>query len=94
MTPPEMPRDWYRRRLPDGTPRPRLELYAAPLEERHAATRELLDAEAVLDACATAWAATGREEVLGLLVVAMRQHRSACEEYLRAFELTHAEPPP
>ena len=94
MRAPEMPRDWWRRRLPEGMPRPRLELYESTLEERHAATRELVNAEAVVDQCAQAYAVTGREEILGLLVAAMRQHRAASEEYLRAFALTHADPPP
>ena len=85
MTRPAMPAKWWRRMLPDDAPRPKVELYAAPLELRYSATRELLDAQATVESCAEAYAVTGSEEVLALLVAAMRQHRRATLDYLTAF---------
>lgn len=86
MKRPPMPRDWYRRMLPEGTPRPAMELYETPLELRYSATRELLDTQATVEACAEAWAVSGSEEVLGMLIAAMRQHRRAMVSYVEAFE--------
>jgi len=67
-----------------------LHLYPAPVAERMAATAELEWTERAVLRLVELYAQTGREELLALLVDALRQHHHAVVAYRAAF----ASPPP
>jgi len=62
-----------------------LHLYPAPVAERVAATAELESTERAVLCLVDVYAQTGREELLRLLVDALRQHHHAVVAYRQAF---------
>ena len=62
-----------------------LHLYAAPVAERMEATAELEWTERAVLRLVELYAQTGREELLALLVDALRQHHHAVVAYRAAF---------
>ena len=61
------------------------DLFEAAPEERREATRELAQAQALVEDLAATYAGSGSELVLGVLIGGLRQHAAALARYREAF---------